>query len=487
MALLDGSALPGKAQVDANNNLQANQPGYNADGTERGGGPTQVGGASPYHETDPGTVTGAKVVVPSEADHDYRLRVLEAPLDHEIFNYAAQNTGKHTYANTTMTAAWTASGLTTNAGSIVTVTTGARVRSYALFPLFTSAPLYVETRAALTAAIPTNTTIDHGVFSDGGANPFDPTDGAWFRFDSGGFYGYISNGGTVSSVPLPTFAPAINTYYKFAISITSKRVEFFIDDVLYGTIVQPAGTTQPWLAAAQPYAVRHAITAGAASAVVQMKIASYQITLGGFNIVFGPGDVGARAWGAHQGLGGGTMGSLANYANSANPAGAAGANATVVAGLTGLGGQMNLNAAAAAATDLILCSYQVPAGAAAVQGRRLVLYGVRIMATVSGAAVAGTDTQLAYSLAFGHTAVSLATAEAATAKAPRREALGFQSWVLGAAIGAPSREGPLHMPFVRPIYVNPGEFIAIAAKFLLGTATASQTILHHITFDYGWE
>ena len=43
------------------------------------------------------------------------------------------------------------------------------------------------------------------------------------------------------------------------------------------------------------------------------------------------------------------------------------------------------------------------------------------------------------------------------------------------------------MPFTQPIYVNPGEFIAVAAKFLVGTATASQTIYNQIVFDYGWE
>lgn len=485
MALLDGSGLPGKAQVDANNNLYANSPGYNADGTARGGGSGQVGGISPYCETDPGTVTGAKVVVPLEADHDFRLRTLETLLDHEDLNYAAQNTGKYTYANTTMTVAWTASGMTTNSASITTVATGVRVRSYALFPLFTSAPLYCDIRAAFTAAMPTNTTIDFGHFGDSGANPFDPTDGVWFRFDSGGSYGFISNGGVISSVPLTGLVLGVSRYYKFTISLSAKRVEFFVDDVLYGTIQQPVGTVGPWLAAAQPFAVRHAITAGAASTAVQAKIANYQVTLGGFNIVSASGDLGARAWGSHQGLGGGTMGSLASYANSTTPAGVAGSN--TAAAVTGLGGQVTLNAAAAAATDFILTSQQVPAGTAAVQGRRLVLRGVSISAANLGAAVATTETTLAFSLAFGHTAVSLATAEAATTKAPRREALGIMSWAIGAAIGSGPREGRIYVPFNTPIYVNPGEFLAVAVKFLQGTATASQTIYIHITYDYGWE
>lgn len=488
MAIVDGgNNTPGKANVDAQFNLQVSTPGNNADGTERGGGAAQAGDIAIFGENDAGTATGSRLVASPEVDHDYRFRLMESVLDQETFNYAAQNTGKYNYANTTMTIVWTASGLTTNGGSITTITTGARQRGYALFPLFTIGMTYIDTIASFTAAMPTNTTIDLGLFTDGAANPFEPTDGVFFRFDSGGNFGFVVNGGVVSSVPLTGLALGINDSQKFTIATSSKKVEFWVDDVLYGTIDRPAAQGMPFLATAQPFAIRHAITGGAASGVIQCKVASYQVSLSGFGVVSDAAAQGARAWGSHQGLGGGTMGSLANYANSANPAGAAGSNTTVVAGLTGLGGQMNLNAAAAAATDLILCSYQVPAGTVAVQGRRLALYGVRIMTTIAGGAVATTDTQIAYSLAFGHTAVSLATTESATAKAPRREALGFQSWVLGAAIGAPPREGPLYMPFTKPIYINPGEFLAIAAKFLLGTATAGQTILHHITYDYGWE
>lgn len=70
------------------------------------------------------------------------------------------------------------------------------------------------------------------------------------------------------------------------------------------------------------------------------------------------------------------MGSLASYVNSTTPGGGAGLNTAALA--TGLGGQATLNAAAAAVTDFILTSYQVPADTALVQGRRLALYGVRV-------------------------------------------------------------------------------------------------------------
>jgi len=102
--------------------------------------------------------------------------------------------------------------------------------------------------------------------------------------------------------------------------------------------------------------------------------------------------------------------------------------------------------------------------------------------------VATTATTLQFSLAFGHSAVSLATAEAATTKAPRRVALGMMTWPVGAAIGAQPQTGALTVDFGdAPIYVNPGEFVQLVGKFLVGTATASQVINFVWQPVYGWE
>lgn len=186
---------------------------------------------------------------------------------------------------------------------------------------------------------------------------------------------------------------------------------------------------------------------------------------------------------------GGTMGSLATYVNSTNPTAAAPSNTALTANLPGgLGGQGAVTAAVAAATDGIWGSYQVPAGTTAVQGRRLAIRGIVIDAVNMGAAVATTATTIQFSLAFGHTAVSLATAEAAAAKAPRRVALGIMTWPVGAAIGAQPQGGRIFADFGdASIYVNPGEFVALVGKFLVGTATASQVINFVWQPVYGWE
>ena len=136
------------------------------------------------------------------------------------------------------------------------------------------------------------------------------------------------------------------------------------------------------------------------------------------------------------------MGSLATYPNSTNPTSAAPSNTALTTNLPGgLGGQGSVIAALAAATDGIWSSYQVPASTVNIKGRRLVLRGVRVDAVNLGAAVATTATTIQFSLAFGHTAVSLATVDGAASKAPRRLSVGLMTWAVGAGIGAqPQRD-----------------------------------------------
>lgn len=476
MAIIEGISSGNKAEVDSNNQIKVVTSNTDA----------QTGSIRFKSEVDAGTITGSGLIVAPEASNDYRLRVgQESLLDHEIFNYTSQNTGKHSYLNATMTNGWTAGQMTTNSGSATANNNSTKFLSYAMFPLFGANSTYVQTILSVSATGITNTTVDFGLFHSGGGNPYAPTDGVYFRINSSGIFGVVNYNTSETATSAFTFTPTLNTRYKFVIEINLKVIRFWIDDVLYGSIATPVGNAQPLMSAAAPYSIRHAIAGGSASGVLQTVIGSYTITVDGLNLTDDFKTVGNRVFGSYQGLSGGTMGTLANYANSANPTSAAGANAT--ANVTGLGGQGAVNAAAAAATDFQLCSYQVPAGTANVQGRRLVLTGVKISAANLGAAVATTATTVAYSLAFGHTAVSLGTTDTASTKAPRRIALGMQYWNVAAPIGATPQNGDLYMPFNSPIYVNPGDFIAVAMKFLVGTATASQSIWYHVTFDYGWE
>ncbi|MGL6208732.1 MAG: hypothetical protein ACRC14_02740 [Paracoccaceae bacterium] len=476
---IEGSLTGNVAEVTATNELRVTLPTA-AD---------SVGSVRMFSEGDAGDVTGVPDLVSPETDEDYRLRVAqETVLDTETFNYTAQNTGKHFFQNTTMAATWTAAGFTTNSGGITTITTGLGLSTYAMFPMLGSTELYNEIEAAFSAQPTSNTVIDFGLFLRAAANPFAPSDGVYFRLNSSGLQGVLNRGGVETATNI-TFTYTNNRVYQFVISCHEREVKFWIDDVLYLRIPTPLADGQPFQSASLPFSVRHAITGGAAGAALSFALKDYTVTLGGASLSNELTPQGNRIFGSYQGLSGGTMGSLSTYPNSTNPTAAAPSNTALTANLpAGLGGQGAVIAAVAAATDGIWGSFQVPAGSTTVQGRRLVITGVAIHLINLGAAVATTATAIQFSLAYGHTAVSMATAEAAATKAPRRVPLGIASWPIGAAIGAIPSPGPLIVPLADgPIYVNPGEFVALVGKFLAGTATASQVINFTWQPVYGWE
>lgn len=483
-----GSGVAGLANVDSEFNLQVITPGYNADGTIKGGG--NANASAMFSENDSGTKTGARYTASPETDDDYRLRIsTEALFDNETFNYVAQNTGKFVYRNTTMTNAWTAAGLTTNSGNITTTTTGTSFATYAEFPILGASQLYAEFEGSFNNQPTTNAIIDFGMFRLAITNPFAPTDGVYFRLNSSGLFGVINSNGSETTTSAFDFVYTNNGKYQFIIAFHEREVEFWINNVLYASLSTPIGQGQPCMSASLPIAMRHAIVGGAAGAALSFTLNDYALSIGGVNISQTASILGQRVYGSYQGLSGGTMGSLATYPNSTNPTAAAPSNTALTANLpAGLGGQGSVTAAVAAATDGIWGSYQVPAGTVNVQGRRLVVRGVIIDLVNNGAAVATTATTIQFSLAFGHTAVSLATAEAVAAKAPRRLPIGFATWAVGAAVGQGPQGGRITLDLGdSPVFVNPSEFIQLVGKFLIGTATASQTINFIWQPVYGWE
>lgn len=452
--------------------------------------PARIGGVRFFSENDAGTISGTPTLLSPETDYDYRLRVSnDIIMDTESFNYTAQNTGKHSYTTNTMTMGWTAAGLTTNATSSVAQTISATMTTYAEFPIIGSTELYCEMAGAFSAQPVSNTVIDFGMFRRPTANPSAPTDGMYFRLTSAGLFGIVNQNGTETPTLVFTFTYQNAKVYQYLITAHERQVQFWIDGVLYGTIDTPDANGQPFLSTSLPFAVRHAIVGGAAGGIMQFFLRDYTISIGGSNFSSTPSTSGSRMYGSYQGLSGGTLGTLATYPNSSNPTAGAPVNGSLGANLPGgLGGQGLVTAAVAAATDGIWGSYQNPAGTAAVQGRRLVIRGVYVDLVNTGAAVATTATTIQFSLAFGHTAASIATNEAVAAKAPRRVALGFATWPVGAAIGQAPQGGRIFSDFGdAPIFVNPGEFVALVGKFIVGTATASQTIWFIWQPIYGWE
>lgn len=492
---IEGNSSNNVAEVDATGNLYASLP----DGSSARGGVAAVGGLRFFSENDPGTISGTPYLYSPETSDDFKLRVgIDHLQDNEIFCYTSQNTGKFTHTFTTLTAVQTANALTTNSGNITTLNTGMKFSTFRFFPVFGGqTPTYVEAMVSLTAALTTNTNIDIGLFLPGAANPYTPQDGVYFRFSSAGVQGVINYNGTETTTSAlltvfggGSFDPGINVVHQYTITINQREVGFWIDDVKYGELNAQSGNGAPFAAWNLPFSLRHAIGGTAAGAALSMKLWAYSVFTGDIAMDKPWAEQLAGAGQAYQGQSGQTMGTVASYANSANPTSAAGSN--TAANVTGLGGQGAINAAGSAATDFIATSYQNPAGTVASPGKTLFIRGVWISTFNNGAAVATTPTTLGWSLAYGHTAVSMATAETgsfvtATAKAPRRIPLGFQSAPVATAIGGVYTPDRIQVTFASPVPVLPGEFVATVLKQIVGTATASQSIWFSVGFDAYWE
>lgn len=462
-----------------------------------------VGDVRIFSENDQGSVTGNVKLASPEVDIDYRLRVSQdLLLDEEVFNYTAQNTGKHTYANTTMTNTWTAGQLTTNGSSITTITTGTSFGTYAMFPTTGTTTLSADMEMAFSAQPTTNTIIDFGLFQRGAANPYTPTDGVYFRLNSSGLQGIANYNGTETSTgvfPLSggtgQWAYTVNKRYQFIVYMETVSASFWVNDgtgaVKLGTIPLPDGQGRMVMSSALPFSVRHAIVGGAASGVMQAFLGAYNVRQGGLQFTTSPAIAGQRVLGSYQGLSGGTMGTLARIGtittgNEANVTAAVPSTTTAALG-SGLGGTFWETVSLAVNTDGIIMSYQVPAGTANIQGKRLVVRGIGLSSYVQTVLVGGPYVA-EWFLAFGHTSVSLATAEAIAAKAPRRLVLPWVQTITAAqAASTAIAPGTLWVDLGdTPVFVNPGEFFQLCTRHI-GTVGTSGTVVHRVTVAYGWE
>ena len=446
--------------------------------------PAGMGGVRLFSENDPGTITGAALLRSPEASTDYRLRAgIDTLLMSETFNAAAQNTGNWAAILTTMTATFAASGALLNASNITTLTTGAMLKSYARFPVYGAGTLYGEVTALHTAVPVTNTVIEIGFFDVAAATTAALLDGVFFRINDGVMTGVACNNASETATAAFAALPSFNVMHKYVISVGERVVEFWIDDVLMATLAIPASNGQPLASGSTPVAVRVYNKASAPATATGIRVSDITVSLADYHS--------SKPWSAQmagmglmgiQGASGMTQGSTANMANSAAPASATLSN--TAAGYATLGGQFQFAAVAGAETDFALFGFQVPAATAAITGRQLYVTGVSIDTINTVVAVATTATVLQWSLGIGSTAVSLATAEAAAAKAPRRTPLGIQSFPVAATVGAAA--SPIVANF-EPLVANAGEFVHIILKVPIGTATATEIFRGTVRVEAYWQ
>lgn len=470
---IEGNTSGNVAEVDANNKLQVALPS-----TEATSGYAQI-----TTVVDSGAITGTKLTRAPEASEDYRVRVGvdTSPLLSEFFPGAALNSAIWTSVVTTMTTAVAGGFLTLNSGSSVASAAVARISSYRSFPVYNTVPTYMECVLQFSQLAPANNVCEWGFGIASGTTA--PTDGVFFRLlADGSLRGITNTGGIEVQTNDLNFTSLVgaNTSHHFVVSINDDVAEFWVDDELVGSIPRQAAASGIIVSQNLPILFRN-YNSNIVATAQQMKIGSVGCSVGDVvtnkpwpHIVAGGGGM------AYQGQTGGTMGSTALYTNSLAPgAGAAATNTTAALG-SGLGGQFTLQPTLAANTDGIISSYLVPLGTAAIPGKSLYITGVKITGVVSAALTGGPVIGL-FSLAFGHNAVSLATTEAATTKAPRRIALGVQSYAATAALGT-MYDKEVSMTFTTPVIIQPGEYCQVIMKNI-GTVTSAGTITFMVAFD----
>jgi hypothetical protein len=460
--------------------------------------PENVGAVRAFSEVDAGGITGTANLLSPETSEDYQLRISpNSILGQFQFNAAAQDTGLSTAVATTMTLGY-GGQLATNASGITTLNTGVLWQSKQHFPIFAASETYAYLKLRWTGTwAVTNTTMEVAIGLKTLTTPFALLDGVSVRSNNTGVFGVSNVNGTeqatspwVLSFGGGAFVPTMGTAYDVIISASSRAVVFWIDYQdgmgfqVAGRITLSASVRRPLYSGSAPLSVSHAIGGTAASGVIGMQVVEVVVTNDGLANTRSEPMTAALLTGGHQGQAGQTMGSTALYTNNlAAGAGAAMTNTTAALG-TGMGGQFSALPTLAAGTDGIVCSYQNPLGTVAITGKQLAITGYSVKAVVTTVLV-GNATPVIYamSLCYGHTAVSLATAEAANAKAPRRVPLGVLTFAAAAAVGSVSET--INIVFDRPIPVFPGEFVALAAKNL-GAVTTTGVVTFFVTPSWGW-
>lgn len=453
--------------------------------------PAGVGAVRMFSENDAGGLTGAPYLKSPETSVDYRLRVGMDTylLDHTFAETSPDTTRWKISGISTMTTAMSGGLLQLNASAGATAS-GNYVSWSSLrhFRIRGAAPLYVEIEAQFSAAPLVNQTIELGMFLPVAGTQ--PQDGVWLQFTSAGIIGTLAYGGAITQTGVfpGTATYTANTSRKYAIVLSDRDLEFWQDDVLMGELNIPAAQSAPCLTDCLPVTLQqrnNGIVAASVQAIT--KIGNVCVSAGDMNYqkpfaaqMAGMGHMG------YQAQAGATMGTTAAFANAtAATTVTGGALSQTVTLATGLGGQIGITAAVPGIDGLVF-NYTNPVGSTTQPPRNLTITGVKISAVNIGAAVATTPSTISWSLAFGGASANLAVADAvaltaATAKSFRRVPLGIQSWIVGAVVGQTAPD--VYMKFDSPIVVHPGEMVALVAKFIQGTATASQVIFVNATYD----
>jgi hypothetical protein len=452
--------------------------------------PAGVGAVRLFSENDNGAITGTPYLMSPETSTDYRLRV---GMDTILYDHTPAETSPDTtrlkLAVATMTTSMASGFIAFNAGAAATAA-GNYVSwsTNRVFRIRGAAQLYVEFEVNVNVMPIANQVFESGLFLP--VAGVQPADGVWFQIDSSGIKGVVNYNGTITQTGVLAASLSSGVNYHLTMAISDTEIQWWKDDVFLGETAIPAGQASPCLTDSLPFTMMQrnsGIVSASGQAIV--KIGNMVVSAGDLNYgktfahqMAGMGHMG------YQAQAGATMGTTAVFPNATAATAVTGAALSQTAALaTGLGGQVGITAAVPG-IDGYIFAYQNPVGSVSQPPRNLTITGIKISSVNLGAAVATTPSTISWSAAFGATGATiptLAQAEAvllsaATVKSARRVPLGIQTWTVGALVGASG--GDIQIDFSSsPIVLHPGEWFGIVAKFIQGTATASQVIFTNAT------
>lgn len=485
MANIDsGASTAGLANVDAGFNLKVTGPGGDRTSTSPR---INTGYAAMAARMDEGTKTGYPLVreaVVSNAGTQQVGNLISMYADN--FNVTSGvNPTNYSLRSSTLTATTASGYLTMNAGSGINTSSSIAVQTYRTFELFGARETVMEMVGYRTTAPQANEAMEFGLFTCSTVSALLPTDGVFFRYNAAAeLRGVISFAGTETQTGVMT-SPTSSARHVWRIEVDDGGVHWWVDGVLQAIAdLQQVAPTQATViqAMAVPFTARYYIASTGPAVATQLRISDVNI--------YSPDRAPTKEWNhtlagmgkhAYQHQNGqGVYGTIAQYANSVNPAVGVPTNTAAAAG-TGLGGIFNVSTTPAASTDVIISSYQNPVGGVNQQPRTLYIQGVSID-TASIVPSSSGVMNLAWSLAFGHTGVSLASAMSAAlgSTSPNRIALGAQQCASTAVPGALSNT--ITRQFLTPIPVFPGQFIQTVWRNNAVASTFGQ-LQHLITFD----
>lgn len=453
--------------------------------------PTKVGGVVPYGESHDGGTAVARILRPIDVSHDFRTRVgvdTVAFSDTPGLSTTVPHPGKYRTNNNTAAVAAVNGFMVLNASNSVGTSNYVRVATYAEFAIPPAMSMYIDIPFVVTAAPAAGQVFRFGRFRQSASATTDADDGVYFELTSGGVWqgaAMFNGAGAAATVALTGFTPTLGRCHLGLIVISQYLIDFYVDGELYGQIQRPIAVPDVEFFGAAPLTAYLTNGAAGVSSATQLRIGKWAVTYGDGNVGI---DYAVRmALSGNTGLrsNAGTGAPIANITNSAAPASATLSN--TAAGYALADGNFQWAAVAGAETDYALFAYLNPAPGTLQRGQNMVIGGARISMVNKGAANSATvPTVVQFYLGVGSTAVSLATADSATAgtRAPSRTFLGQIQIPVSAAIDqAADRE--INVRFT-PQIVEPGTYSHIIARVVSGAATASQIVRGVVALDKYW-